>query len=130
MILYIIKEVREELGIKLETLSKLSGINAKRLFEIENNNIQTLEVKEIDKIAKALNTKTIELYYTIADYEKVREEFEKAVEEEGRNSYRARKLNVILDKLHNLMLKENVKINKFIGYNKENMFELRTKKEE
>lgn len=80
MILYIIKEVREELGIKLETLSKLSGINAKRLFEIENNNIQTLEVKEINKIAKALNTKTIELYYNIGDYYKVREEFEKAVE--------------------------------------------------
>lgn len=130
MILYIIKEVREELGIKLETLSKLSGINAKRLFEIENNNIQTLEVKEIDKIAKALNTKTIELYYTIADYEKVREEFEKAVEEEGINSYRTRKLNVILDKLHNLMLKEKVKISKFIAYNKDGNFELRTKKEE
>lgn len=130
MILYIIKEVREELGIKLETLSKLSGINAKRLFEIENNNIQTLEVKEIDKIAKALNIKTIELYYTIADYEKVREEFEKAVEEEGINSYRTRKLNVILDKLHNLMLKEKVKISKFIAYNKDGNFELRTKKEE
>ena len=123
MILYIIKEIREELGIKLETLSKLSGINAKRLFEIENNNIQTLEVKEINKIAKALNTKTTELYYTIADYEKVREE-------EGINSYRARKLNVILDKLNNLMLKENVKISKFIGYNKDNIFELKTKKEE
>lgn len=130
MILYIIKEVREELGIKLETLSKLSGINAKRLFEIENNNIQTLEVKEINKIAKALNTKTTELYYTIADYEKVRENFEKAIEEEGINSYRARKLNVILDKLNNLMLKENVKISKFIGYNKDNIFELKTKKEE
>lgn len=130
MILYIIKEVREELGIKLETLSKLSGINAKRLFEIENNNIQTLEVKEINKIAKALNTKTTELYYTIADYEKVREEFEKAIEEEGINSYKTRKLNVILDKLHNLMLKENVKISKFMGYNKDNVFELRTKKEE
>ena len=127
MILYIIKEIREELGIKLETLSKLSGINAKRLFEIENNNIQTLEVKEINKIAKALNTKTTELYYTIADYEKVREEFEKAIEEEGINSYRARKLNVILDKLNNLMLKENVKISKFIGYNKDNIFELKTK---
>lgn len=130
MILYIIKEIREELGIKLETLSKLSGINAKRLFEIENNNIQTLEVKEINKIAKALNTKTTELYYNIGDYYKVRENFEKTIEEEGLNSYKARKLNVILDKLHNLMLKENVKINKFIGYNKENMFELRTKKEE
>lgn len=130
MILYIIKEVREELGLSLETLSKLSGIDVKRLFEIENNNIQTLEVKEINKIAKALNTKTTELYYTIADYEKVREEFEKAVEEEGINSYRTRKLNVILDKLHNLMLKENVKINKFIGYNKDNIFELKTKKEE
>lgn len=130
MILYIIKEVREELGIKLETLSKLSGINAKRLFEIENNNIQTLEVKEINKIAKALNTKTTELYYTIADYEKVREEFEKAIEEEGINSYKTRKLNVILDKLHNLMLKENVKISKFMGYNKDNVFELRTKKED
>lgn len=130
MILYIIKEVREELGIKLETLSKLSGINAKRLFEIENNNIQTLEVKEINKIAKALNTKTTELYYTLTDYERVRENFEKAIEEEGINSYRARKLNVILDKLHNLMLKENVKINKFIGYNKDNVFELRTKKED
>lgn len=130
MILYIIKEKREELGLSLETLSKLSVIDAKRLFEIENNNIQTLEVKEINKIAKALNTKTTELYYNIGDYYKVREEFEKAVEEEGINSYRTRKLNVILDKLHNLMLKENVKINKFIGYNKENMFELRTKKEE
>ena len=130
MILYIIKEKREELGLSLETLSKLSGIDAKRLFEIENNNIQTLEVKEINKIAKALNTKTTELYYNIGDYYKVREEFEKAVEEEGINSYRTRKLNVILDKLHNLMLKENVKINKFIGYNKDNVFELRTKKEE
>lgn len=130
MILYIIKEKREELGLSLETLSKLSGIDAKRLFEIENNNIQTLEVKEIDKIAKALNIKTIELYYTIADYEKVREEFEKAVEEEGINSYRTRKLNVILDKLHNLMLKENVKISKFIAYNKDGNFELRTKKED
>ena len=130
MILYIIKEVREELGLSLETLSKLSGIDAKRLFEIENNNIQTLEVKEINKIAKALNTKTTELYYNIGDYYKVRENFEKAIEEEGINSYRARKLNVILDKLHNLMLKENVKINKFIGYNKDNIFELKTKKEE
>ncbi len=128
MILYIIKEKREELGLSLETLSKLSGIGAKRLFEIENNNIQTLEVKEINKIAKALNTKTTELYYTLTDYERVRESFEKAIEEEGINSYKTRKLNVILDKLHNLMLKENVKINKFIGYNKENMFELRTKK--
>lgn len=130
MILYIIKEVREELGLSLETLSKLSGIDVKRLFEIENNNIQTLEVKEINKIAKALNTKTTELYYNIGDYYKVRENFEKAIEEEGINSYRARKLNVILDKLHNLMLKENVKINKFIGYNKDNIFELKTKKEE
>lgn len=130
MILYIIKEVREELGIKLETLSKLSGINAKRLFEIENNNIQTLEVKEINKIAKALNTKTTELYYTLTDYERVRENFEKAIGKEGINSYKARKLNVILDKLHNLMLKENVKISKFIGYNKDNIFELKTKKEE
>lgn len=130
MILYIIKEKREELGLSLETLSKLSGIGAKRLFEIENNNIQTLEVKEINKIAKALNTKTTELYYTLTDYERVRESFEKAIEEEGINSYRARKLNVILDKLHNLMLKENVKISKFIGYNKDNIFELKTKKEE
>ena len=130
MILYIIKEVREELGIKLETLSKLSGINAKRLFEIENNNIQTLEVKEINKIAKALNTKTMELYYNIGDYYKVRENFEKVIEKDGINSYKARKLNVILDKLHNLMLKENVKISKFMGYNKDNVFELRTKKEE
>ena len=48
MILYIIKEVREELGLSLETLSKLSGIDVKRLFDIENNNIQTLEVKEIN----------------------------------------------------------------------------------
>ena len=130
MILYIIKEVREELGLSLETSSKLYGIDVKRLFEIENNNIQTLEVKEINKIAKALNTKTTELYYNIGDYYKVRENFEKAIEEEGINSYRARKLNVILDKLHNLMLKENVKINKFIGYNKDNIFELKTKKEE
>ena len=128
MILYIIKEKREELGLSLETLSKLSGIGAKRLFEIENNNIQDLNFKEINKIAKALNTKTTELYYTLTDYERVRESFEKAIEEEGINSYKTRKLNVILDKLHNLMLKENVKINKFIGYNKENMFELRTKK--
>lgn len=130
MILYIIKEKREELGLSLETLSKLSGIDAKRLFEIENNNIQTLEVKEINKIAKALNTKTTELYYTLTDYERVRESFEKAIEEEGINSYKTRKLNVILDKLHNLMLKENVKISKFIGYNKDGNFELRTKKEE
>ena len=67
MILYIIKEKREELGLSLETLSKLSGIGAKRLFEIENNNIQTLEVKEINKIAKALNTKTTQLYCTLTD---------------------------------------------------------------
>ena len=100
--LFVIKEVMEEKGISLKILAKITRIKEKRLFEIINNALIPND-DEISAIAKALDSKITELYYTVKDYNRVREYMHDAIEEYGLNSIQTRKYSVILDKLMNIM---------------------------
>lgn len=105
MFVFVIKEIRENRRITLLELAKLTKIEEKYLFELENDNIEDVNSDYLNRIAKALNVDIRKLYYTIADYEYLREKMHDEINLHGVDSLEARRISIILDKLFNIINK-------------------------
>lgn len=103
MLMFVIKEKRMEAKISLKTLSKMTGLDEKFLFELENNYIESISYVELELIAKALDVKIRDLYYTLGDYEVLRKKLHIAIEQNGLNSVEVRKISILIDELFNNM---------------------------
>lgn len=103
MLTFVIKEKRVDAKLSLKKLSKITGLNEKFLFELENNYIESVSYVELELIAKALNVRVRDLYYTLGDYEMLRRKLHIAIDEKGVNSIEVRKISILLDELFNNM---------------------------
>lgn len=103
MLFFVIKEKRNVEKLSLKKLSEMTGLNEKFLFELENNYIESVSYVELEMIAKALNVKVKDLYYTLGDYEMLRRKLHIAIDENGLNSIEVRKISILLDELFNGM---------------------------
>ena len=100
--LFIIKQKREERDIDLNDLATQTGISMEYLKDIEENNIKNVDMDKIEKIAKVLNVKPKELYYTKEEFSALRKQLEDYIEEYGLNDDRTIKLSKLIDEIHML----------------------------
>ncbi|MDD3303899.1 MAG: helix-turn-helix transcriptional regulator [Clostridia bacterium] len=103
MLMFVMKEKRMDARLSLNRLSKMTGLNEKFLFELENNYIESVSYVELELIARVLNVKVRELYYTMGDYEVLRRKLYISIDEKGINSVEVRKISILIDELFNNM---------------------------
>lgn len=102
MFYFTIKEKRNKKNISLYNLNKLTGISYSYLSELENNRVSNPSLKTMALIANALNSDVNELFYSIFDIEKLREEMYFRIDEYGLNSKEVMEISHILDLLINI----------------------------
>ena len=59
----ILKEIREEQGISQEELSKKSNVSRTIISELENSKTDVITNVTLEKIAKALNKKVVDIFF-------------------------------------------------------------------
>ncbi len=101
MFVFIIKELREERGITLKQLAKKIELSKRHLIKIERNEIHDIKLSTLYKIAHELGISITNLYYTMEDQEKLRNEMYMYIDKCGLNSKEAKKISEILDMLQN-----------------------------
>lgn len=101
-VIYRVAEQREKQSISIEKLSKNTNIDLERLKLIEENEI-IITVDEMKKIAEFLKIRQKDLYYTVEDYNKVRQLMYDSIEENGIAHKETLRLSNILDKLQNII---------------------------
>jgi len=103
MFVFIVKDIREKRGYALEYVAEKAEVTTDYLEQLEDNNLSDTKLSKLYKIAKVLEVDITDLYYSIYDYEKLREKMHKAIERYGLNSEKTRRLSDLLDILHNLI---------------------------
>lgn len=93
-------------------LSKITGINRSYLTQLENNQKFNPSLATMYTIANALNVKIDELFYTLLDIERLREEMYEKIEAYGLDSKEALEISQIIDLLINVDFSERNKKNK------------------
>lgn len=107
MFIFIIKEVREELGITQEELSKRTGISRNYIAELENSKKVNPSFETIFKIAQALGVEIRKIYVAISDIDKLKEELYIAIDKYGINAPETLKISELIDKLVNLKMQND-----------------------
>ena len=102
MFVFVIKEKRKEKKISLYKLNKMTGLSHSYLSELENNKISNPSLKTLTLIANALNVNVNDLFYSIFDIERLKEEMYKKIDEKGLNSKEVMQISHIIDPLINL----------------------------
>lgn len=59
----ILKEIREEQGMSQEELSRESNVSRTTISELENGKIDVITNVTLEKIAKALNKKVVDIFF-------------------------------------------------------------------
>ncbi len=106
MFVFIVKDIREEKGYVLEYVAEKAEVTTDYLERLEENELHDTSLSKLYKISRVLEVDITELYYSIYDYEKLREKMHKAIDEYGLNAEKTRRLSDLLDILHNLINKE------------------------
>lgn len=104
MFIFIIKEVREELGITQEELSIRTGISRNYIAELENSKKVNPSFETILKISLALGVEIRKIYVATSDIDKLKEVLYKSIDEHGINAPETMKISQIIDKLVNLKM--------------------------
>lgn len=107
MFIFIIKEVREELGITQKELSKRTGISRNYIAELENSKKVNPSFETIFKIAQALEVEIKKNYVATSDIDKLKEELYIAIDRYGINAPETMKISQLIDKLVNLKMQND-----------------------
>lgn len=59
----ILKEIREEQGLSQEELSRKSNVSRTIISELENSKTDVITNVTLEKIAKALNKKVVDIFF-------------------------------------------------------------------
>lgn len=59
----ILKEIREEQGLSQEELSRKSNVSRTIISELENGKTDVITNVTLEKIAKALNKKVVDIFF-------------------------------------------------------------------
>lgn len=107
MFIFIIKEVREELGVTQEELSKRTGISRNYIAELENSKKVNPSFETIFKIAQALEVEIKKIYVATSDIDKLKEQLYIAIDKYGINAPETMKISQLIDKLVNLKMQND-----------------------
>jgi len=103
MFAFIIEKYMLKKNISVEELSELTKIDKEYILKIVNNRVHDVNLSTIYKISKALNVEIEKLYYSVDDYERLREELNKIVGTFGIGDKRVKEISHILDLLQNVI---------------------------
>jgi transcriptional regulator with XRE-family HTH domain len=105
MFVFVIKNVRKSKNITLYRLVKNTGLSYSYLSELENNKVYNPSLKTMYSIAKALDVKVDDLFYSELDIETLRAEMHKKIDQYGINSKEVMEVSQVIDLLINVKLK-------------------------
>ena len=104
MFVFVIKNIRIKKNLSIYKLSKITCINRPYLTQLENNKKFNPSLSTMYKIAKALNVKVDDLFYTELDLEKVRKKMYRIIDKYGINSKEALEISQVIDLLINIKM--------------------------
>jgi transcriptional regulator with XRE-family HTH domain len=105
MFVFVIKNVRKSKNITLYRLVKNTGLSYSYLSELENNKVYNPSLKTMYSIAKALDVKVDDLFYSELDIETLRAEMHSRIDKYGINSKEVMEISQVIDLLINVKLK-------------------------
>lgn len=105
MFVFVIKNVRKSKNITLYRLVKNTGLSYSYLSELENNKVYNPSLKTMYSIAKALDVKVDDLFYSELDIDSLKEEMYKRIDQYGLGSKEVMEISQIIDLLINVKLK-------------------------
>ncbi len=105
MFVFVIKNVRKSKNITLYRLVKNTGLSYSYLSELENNKVYNPSLKTMYSIAKALDVKVDDLFYSELDIETLRAEMHSRIDQFGINSKEVMEVSQIIDLLINVKFK-------------------------
>lgn len=107
MFIFIIKEVREELGISQKDLAEKLNISQSYLSEIENNKKKNVSFELIFHICNILNVEIRKIYIAVSDIDTLKNEMYRRIDEHGINAPETMKISQLIDKLINLKMQND-----------------------
>ena len=105
MFVFVIKNIRERKNLTIYKLSKMTGINRSYLTQLENNKKFNPSLKTMYSIARALEVKVDDLFYSELDIETLRAEMHSRIDKYGINSKEVMEISQLIDLLINVKLK-------------------------
>lgn len=105
MFVFVIKNVRKSKNITLYRLVKKTGLSYSYLSELENNKVYNPSLKTMYSIAKALDVKVDDLFYSELDIETLRAEMHSRIDKYGINSKEVMEISQVIDLLINVKFK-------------------------
>lgn len=105
MFVFVIKNIRERKNLTIYKLSKITKINRSYLTQLENNKKFNPSLKTMYSIAKALEVKVDDLFYSELDIETLRAEMHSRMDKYGINSKEVMEISQLIDLLINVKFK-------------------------
>lgn len=105
MFVFVIKNIRERKNLTIYKLSKMTGINRSYLTQLENNKKFNPSLKTMYSIARALEVKVDDLFYSELDIETLRAEMHSRIDKYGINSKEVMEISQLIDLLINVKFK-------------------------
>lgn len=105
MFVFVIKNIRERKNLTIYKLSKVTGINRSYLTQLENNKKFNPSLKTMYSIARALEVKVDDLFYSELDIETLRAEMHSRIDKYGINSKEVMEISQLIDLLINVKFK-------------------------
>lgn len=102
MFVFVIKNIRLKKNLTIYRLSKITGINRGYLTQLENNKKFNPSLEIMYKIAKALDVKVDDLFYSELDLDNLKEEMYRKIDKYGINSKEVLEVSQIIDLLINV----------------------------
>lgn len=105
MFVFVIKNIRERKNLTIYKLSKMTGINRSYLTQLENNKKFNPSLKTMYSIARALEVKVDDLFYSELDIETLRAEMHSRIDKYEINSKEVMEISQLIDLLINVKFK-------------------------
>lgn len=107
MFVFIIEKYMKERNISVNELAKLTNIREEDILKIVKNEVHDADLSTIYKISRVLSVEIEKLYYSIDDYERLKEELNKKVLVFGVGDKKVKEISYILDLLQNIKYRNN-----------------------
>lgn len=107
MFVFVVKNVREKKNISLYKLMKKTGLSYSYLSELENNKVFNPTLRTMYKIAKALEVKVDDLFYSELDIDNLKEEMYHRIDVYGIDSKEVLEVSQVIDLLINIKMKKD-----------------------
>lgn len=106
MFVFVIKNIRLKKNLTIYRLSKITGINRGYLTQLENNKKFNPSLEIMYKIAKALDVKVDDLFYSELDLDNLKEEMYRKIDKYGINSKESLEISQVIDLIINIKMDE------------------------